>query len=452
MALLCGRRPRDIPVRLTGTLGYGPVVPGDVFDELRWRGLFHQVTDEELSRKLAGERFTLYHGIDVTADSLHVGSLVGVLVLRRFQSYGHRPIVLLGAGTTRVGDPSGKRAERPLLSPEQIAANTAGIRAQLEGLLDFSPGPAGAVLVDNTDWLAPMPLLDFLRDVGKHFTVNAMLAKESVKARFTEADVGISFTEFSYMLLQAYDYLHLFDTEGCRLQVGGSDQWGNITAGIDLIRRTRGAEAYGLTWPLVTKADGTKFGKSEAGNLWLDPARSSPYQFFQFWVNTDDRDVGRYLRTFTSFTEAEIAGLEASLAEHAGTRDVHRVLAREVTRLIHGQAAAEAALQASAALFGGDLRDLDGPALAQAFVDAPSSQLPAARLEGAGVALVDLLVESGLVASKSTARTAITQGGVAVNGVKELDVNRRVGPADVVAGGFVVLRRGKRRYHVLHVQ
>jgi tyrosyl-tRNA synthetase len=426
-------------------------VPGDVFDELRWRGLVHQVTDDALALKLAGERFTVYHGIDMTADSLHVGSLVGVLVLRRFQAHGHRPVVLLGAGTTRIGDPSGKRAERPLLSPEQIAANTAGIRAQLERLLDFTPGPAGAVLLDNTDWLAPMPLLDFLRDVGKHFTVNAMLAKESVKARFAEADVGISFTEFSYMLLQAYDYLHLFDTEGCRLQVGGSDQWGNITAGMDLIRRVRGAEAYGLTWPLVTKTDGTKFGKSEAGNVWLDPARTSPYDFFQFWLNTDDRDVGRYLRTFTALDEAEITGLEAAVTVDAGVRTAHRTLAREVTSLIHGQPAAEAAARAAAALFGGDLRHLDEAALAQVFADAPSSELARERLE-AGVPLVDLLAESGLVASKSAARQGISQGGVSLNGQREVDLDRRVGPEDLLAGGFVVLKRGKRSYHVVHVR
>jgi tyrosyl-tRNA synthetase len=423
-----------------------------VFDELRWRGLVHQVTDDELAAKLAGQPFTLYHGIDMTADSLHVGSLVGVLVLRRFQAYGHQPIVLLGAGTTRIGDPSFKRAERPMLSPEQIAANAAGIRSQLERFLDFSTGPAGAVLLDNTDWLGPMPLLDFLRDVGKHFTVNAMLSKESVKARFAEADVGISFTEFSYMLLQAYDYLHLFDTEGCRLQIGGSDQWGNITAGIDLIRRTRGAEAYGLTWPLVLKADGSKFGKSESGNVWLDAARTSPYEFFQFWLNTDDRDVGRYLRTFTSLGEDEIAGLEKQLAENAGDRSVHRVLAREVTSIVHGEEAAAASLSASAALFGGDLRALGAAALASAFADAPSSELPASRLEGDGAPLVDLLAESGLVASKSAARTAITQGGVSVNGVREGDVDRRVGPADLLDGGFVVLKRGKRSYHVMHVQ
>jgi tyrosyl-tRNA synthetase len=422
-----------------------------VFDELRWRGLVHQVTDEALGEKLAGERFSVYHGIDMTADSLHVGSLVGVLVLRRFQAYGHRPIVLLGAGTTRIGDPSGKRAERPLLAPEQIAANAAGIRAQLEGLLDFTPGPAGAVLVDNTDWLAPLSLLDFLRDVGKHFTVNAMLAKESVRARFAEADIGISFTEFSYMLLQAYDYLHLFDTEGCRLQIGGSDQWGNITAGIDLIRRVRGGEAYGLTWPLITKADGAKFGKSEAGNVWLDAARTSPYDFFQFWLNTDDRDVGRYLRTLTSLDETTIAGLEEGVAASAGERTAHRTLAREVTALVHGEPAAGAAAQAAAALFGGDLRGLDAAALGQVFADAPSSELARERLQ-AGVPLVDLLAETGLVASKSAARQGIGQGGVSVNGRREADVDRRVGPEDLLAGGFVVLKRGKRSYHVVHVR
>jgi tyrosyl-tRNA synthetase len=262
--------------------------------------------------------------------------------------------------------------------------------------------------------------------------------------------VGISFTEFSYMLLQAYDYLHLFDAEECRLQVGGSDQWGNITAGIDLIRRVRAAEAYGLTWPLVTKADGAKFGKSESGNVWLDPARTSPYEFFQFWMHTDDRDVGRHLRMFTSLGEEEIAGLERRLAERPGGGDVHRELAREVTALIHGKEAAEAALGASAALFGGDLRSLGPDALAMAFADAPSSELALPRLE-AGVPLVDVLAECGLVASKSAARTAITQGGVSVNGVREADLDRRLGPADLLGGGFVVLKRGKRSYHVLHV-
>ena len=433
-------------------LGYGPGVAGDVVSELRWRGLVHQVTDDGLAAMLAAEPFTVYHGIDVTADSLHVGSLIGALVLQKFQAHGHRPVVLLGGGTTRIGDPSGKRAERPLLPPEQIEANAAGIRAQLERFIDFAPGPAGAVLLDNTAWLAPLPLLDFLRDVGKHFTVNAMLAKESVRARFEEAGVGISFTEFSYMLLQAYDYLHLFDREGCRLQIGGSDQWGNITAGIDLIRRVRGAEAYGLTWPLLTKADGTKFGKSEAGNVWLDPARTSPYEFFQFWVNTDDADVGRHLRAYTSLDEPAVADLEEALARDAGGREAHRTLAHEVTALVHGRAAASAAQQASAALFGGDLSDLSESQLASAFADAPSSELDRARLDGDGVGLVDVLAESGLVASKSAARQAVTQGGVAVNGRVEAAVDRRLGPADLLHGRFVVLRRGKRHYHLIHVR
>jgi tyrosyl-tRNA synthetase len=287
--------------------------------------------------------------------------------------------------------------------------------------------------------------------VGKHFTVNAMLAKESVKARFAEADLGISFTEFSYMLLQAYDYLHLFDTEGCRLQIGGSDQWGNITAGIDLIRRVRGAEAYGLTWPLITKADGTKFGKSEAGNVWLDPARTSPYEFFQFWMNSDDADVGRYLRTYTFLGQASVADLERALAERAGERSAHRTLASAVTSLIHGEEAARAAADAASALFGGDPRELSGAALAQVVADAPSSELVRSRLE-AGVLLVDLLVETGLVASKTAARQAMSQGGVSVNGVREQDADRRLGPADVLAGGFVVLKRGKRSYHVIRIR
>ncbi|MDP1805279.1 MAG: tyrosine--tRNA ligase, partial [Acidimicrobiales bacterium] len=330
-----------------------------------------------------------------------------------------------------------------------LQRNLAGLREQLGRI-------AGVELVDNGDWTKPVSFLEFLRDVGKHFTVNAMLAKESVKARFAEADVGISFTEFSYMLLQAYDYLHLFDsdfpdTRGCRLQIGGSDQWGNITAGIDLIRRKRSEEAYGLTWPLITRADGTKFGKSEAGNVWLDPARTSPYEFFQFWMNTDDRDVGRYLRTFTSLDEAEITTIEEAMGASAGERTAHRALAWAVTGLIHGEPAAAAAAQAAAALFGGDLRDLDADALAQAFADAPSSELPTDRID-AGVALVDVLAETGLVASKSAARQAIAQGGVSVNGQRAADVDRRLGPDDVLAGGFVVLKRGKRSYHVVHVQ
>jgi tyrosyl-tRNA synthetase len=423
-----------------------------VFDELRWRGLVHQVTDDELGAKLAGERFTLYHGIDVTADSLHVGSLVGVMVLRRLQAAGHRPIVVLGGGTTLIGDPSGKQSERPMRPAEEVQANIVGIRRQLERFLAFGPGHGGARLLDNADWLCSVRLTDFLRDVGKHFSVNTMIAKESVRGRLVEREQGISFTEFSYMLLQAYDFLHLFDVAGCRLQVGGSDQWGNITAGIDLIRRVRSAEAFGFTWPLVVKADGTKFGKSESGNVWLDPARTSPYRFFQFWVNTDDRDVGRYLRFFTFLERGRIAELEAEVAERPGSREAQRVLAREVTALVHGEGAAVAAERASSILFGGDLDEVDPDTIAEVFADVPSSELPRARLEGDGAPLVDLLAESGLVASKSAARLALDQGGVTVNGRRAAEVDRRVGVADLLGDRFVVLRRGKRSYHVLHVR
>ena len=425
-------------------------MPDDVADELQWRGLVHQVTDEVLWARMAAEPFTPYHGVDATADSLHVGSLLGVLVLRRLQEYGHAPLVLLGGGTSMIGDPGGRRTERPLLSREQIEANAAGIRGQLESLLDFGPGAGGATLVDNFEWLSPLRVIDFLRDVGKHFTVNVMLAKEAVRARLEDPDQGISYTEFSYMLLQAYDYVHLFDTSGCRLQVGGSDQWGNITAGIELIRRTRGEDAFGFTWPLMTKADGTKFGKSEAGNVWLDPERTSPYQFFQFWMNADDRDVGRYLRLYTFLDRERVAALEAALEARPAEREAQRSLAREVTALVHGQAAAAAAERASAALFGGDLRELTEAQLRDVFADAPSSRLPRSALDQ-GLGLVDLLAEAGLVPSKSAARQAITQGGVSVNGVREDDLDRRVGPSDLLAGRFLVLRRGKRNYHLVDV-
>ncbi|MCA1694393.1 MAG: tyrosine--tRNA ligase, partial [Actinobacteria bacterium] len=357
----------------------------------------------------------------------------------------------LGGGTSLIGDPGGRRSERPLLAPEQIVANAAAIRGQLERFLRFGGGPADAVLLNNADWLCAMGLTDFLRDVGKHFTVNAMMAKESVRTRLEDTDHGISFTEFSYMLLQAYDFLHLLEAHGCRLQVGGSDQWGNITAGVDLVRRVRSEEAYGLTWPLVTKADGTKFGKSEAGNVWLDPARTTPYQFFQFWMNTDDRDAGRYLRMYTFLHREQIEALEAATASDPAAREAQRVLAMELTSAVHGAAAAQAALDASAALFGGDLGHLGDDALAEVFADAPSSRLDPGRLDGDGALLVDLLAETGLVASKSAARQAVAQGGVTLNGRREHDLTRRVARSDLLAGGYLVLRRGKRSYHVLRV-
>ena len=417
--------------------------------ELEWRGMLHQSTDAELGAKLAAGRFPAYHGIDVTADSLHVGHLVGVIALQRLQQAGHRPLAVLGGATTLVGDPSGRETERPLLTVEQIEANAAGIRRQLESFLDFGAGPASARLLNNADWLSPLRLTDFLRDVGKHFTVNAMIAKESVRTRLEGREQGISYTEFSYMLLQAYDFLHLFDTEGCRLQVGGSDQWGNITAGIELVRRVRGAEVYGLTWPLLTKADGSKFGKSTGANVWLDPARTSPYAFFQYWINTDDADVGRFLRLFTSLGPEQVRALEEAAAERPAERQAQRALAEELTAAVHGPAEAERARRASAALFAGDVTRLDPETMLEVLAEAPATVLARSDLHDGGPAVVDLLVRTGLVLSRSAARTAVAQGGVYVNDRRETDPDRRLGPSDLVGDSCVVLRKGKRSYHLV---
>jgi tyrosyl-tRNA synthetase len=424
-------------------------VPSDVLAELAWRGMLHQVTDADLGAKLAAEQLVAYAGFDATADSLHVGHLVGVVGLQRLQQAGHRPIALVGGGTTLIGDPSGKEAERPLLSTEEIDANAAGIRRQLESFLDFGPGPAGGRLVNNADWLRPLRLTEFLRDIGKHFTVNTMIAKEAVRARLEDREQGISYTEFSYILLQAYDFLHLYDTLGCRLQAGGSDQWGNITAGIDLIRRVRGGEAYGLTWPLVTKADGTKFGKTESGVVWLDPARTSPYQFFQFWVRTDDRDVLRYLRLLTSLDGEALATLEAQVAGHPERRKAQRVLATELTTAVHGREAAEAAQRTADALYRGELAALDEATLLDVFSEAPSTTLSRVELDGRGLALVDLAVRTGLAPSRSAARTTIAGGGMYLNGRRVTDADYEVGGADLLAGAYIVLRRGRRSYHLV---
>ncbi|MDQ6798150.1 MAG: tyrosine--tRNA ligase [Actinomycetota bacterium] len=417
--------------------------------ELVTRGMVHQVTDDDLATMLAAERFTAYAGFDATADSLHVGHLVGVVALARLQGAGHRPIAVVGGGTALIGDPSGRQTERPLSSVDEIRANADGIRRQLEAFIEFRSGPDGGVLVDNSAWLATLGLTDFLRDVGKHFTVNAMIAKESVRARLTEREQGISYTEFSYMLLQAYDFLHLHDTYGCRLQAGGSDQWGNITAGIDLIRRVRGARAYGLTWPLITSADGTKFGKTASGAVWLDPARTSPYQFFQFWVRTDDRDVIGYLRLLTNLGTEQAAELEAEVAQCPQERRAQQVLAWELTATVHGKEAADGARRAAEALFRGELAALDRDTLLDVFAEAESTSRPRGDLT-AGVGLVDLLVDTGLAASRSAARATIAGGGAYLNGRRVTDVDLRVGKPDLLAGGYVVVRKGKRSYHLVH--
>ena len=422
----------------------------DLAADLRFRGLIHQLTDPGLEARLDGSVLTAYSGFDPTADSLHVGHLLQVCTLRRLQEAGHRPIAVAGGGTGFVGDPGGKSEERSLLTEEQLAANLAGIHAQLARFVEFGGGGAsGALLVNNADWLRPMDLFTFLRDVGKHFTVNQMVAKDSVRSRLARTDQGISYTEFSYMLLQAYDFLRLFDDHGCTLQIGGSDQWGNITMGIELIRKVRGAEAFGLTTPLVLKADGTKFGKTESGAVWLDPARTSPYQLYQFFLRSEDAMVGTYLRYFTFLPHEEIAALDVATAEHPERREAHRVLAREVCTLVHGADETARAERAAAALFGGDLVDLDEQTLLDVFADAPSTDLPRSRLDGDGELLVDLLAATGLVASKSQARTAVGQGGAYVNNQRADGVEQRVTSADLVAGRYVVLRRGKKDHHLV---
>jgi len=420
-------------------------------EDLRFRGLVHQMTDPGLEAHLDTGGLTVYSGFDPTANSLHVGHLLQVCTLRRMQLGGHRPITLAGGGTGFIGDPGGKSEERALLSEADLAANLEGIRRQLGGFLDFSTGAGNtqALLLNNADWLAPMSLFEFLRDIGKHFTVNQMVSKESVKARLDREGQGISFTEFSYMLLQAYDFLHLFDAHGCRLQIGGSDQWGNITMGIELIRKLRREESWGLTSPLVLKADGTKFGKTETGTVWLDPDRTSPYQLFQYFVRSEDAVVGAYLRYFTFLTHEEILDLDRATTEHPEHREAPRQLAREVCTLVHGEEEMRRAEQAAAALFSREVAQLDERSLLEVLADAPSTAIDRSRLEGNGVGLVDLLAETGMVPSKGRARTTVEQGGAYVNDQREADVARNLTTADLVAGRYLVLRRGKADYHLV---
>jgi tyrosyl-tRNA synthetase len=411
----------------------------DLYDELAWRGMVYDTT-EGLREVIARERLTAYIGFDPTAASLHVGSLLPVMVLARLQRCGHSPIGLVGGGTGLIGDPSGKSAERTLMTVEQVDANVSGIRAQLERFLDFDAPTNPARLVNNADWLTKLSAMEFLRDVGKYFTVNAMLAKESVKRRI-ESEEGISYTEFSYSLLQAYDFLVLHDRTGCTLQLGGSDQWGNIVAGIDLIRRVRGGKAHGLVMPLMTTASGAKFGKTEGGAVWLDASLTSPYEFYQFWFNTDDRDATRYLKFFTFLDEAAIAELEAASTREPEKRHAQRALAREVTRLVHGQAAVEEAEAAADKLFRGDLASMTMSELLQIFNNVPSCDLPAAE---AGWTVPELLAAAGVAASKSEAVRLVKGGGVSLNGRRLADEKERVLPAHAIEGRIFVIRKGKR--------
>jgi tyrosyl-tRNA synthetase len=421
----------------------------DLIDDLIWRGLLADCTDlDGLRKRIAEGPIALYCGFDPTGDSLHVGHLMGQLTLRRFQLAGHRPIPLAGGATGMIGDPSGKSAERNLLTREQLAHNVACIKAQLGRLLDFERAGNPAVLVDNADWTAPLSFLDFLRDVGKHFPLSAMLAKDSVKLRMG-SDAGISYTEFSYQLLQAYDFYHLRNALGCELQIGGSDQWGNITAGCDFVRRKLGVPVWGWTFPLITKADGSKFGKTESGAVWLDPERTSAYRFYQFFVNTEDAKVSEYLRKFTFLPRAEIEALEAAHANNPGAREAHRALAREVTTLVHGAAATEAAIAASQILFGGAIEGTPEAVFRDLIAEIPNATLDATALDGEGAALIDLLVAAGLSPSKGQARRDLEAGGVYLNNQRSSGIDQRVGRGDLLFGRYLLLRKGKKSYAAL---
>jgi tyrosyl-tRNA synthetase len=421
-----------------------------IFSELTWRGLIHQTTDDaKLPGWLAEAGRTLYAGFDPTADSLHVGHLVALMVLRRFQRAGHRPIALVGGATGMIGDPSGKSEERNLLAVDELRANVAKIELQMRAILDFDRGEHSARLVNNYDWMSRFSFLDFLRDVGKNFPVNVMLAKDSVKSRLERADGGLSFTEFSYMLLQAYDFVHLHRQYGCELQVGGSDQWGNITAGIDLARRLHCVQLYGMTNPLLTKSDGSKMGKTETGALWLSAERTSPYKFYQYWINVEDADAGKCLRYFTDLGRAEIEALDEARQRDPGRRESQRRLADELTGLVHGAAGLAKARRATETLFGAEIGELSDGDLVEIFSDVPSQQFARTALGGEGLGIVDALVRSGLAKSNGEARRAVEQGGAYVNNRRVSGIDQRLTVNDLASETVIVLRTGKKKYALL---
>ncbi|MED4137767.1 tyrosine--tRNA ligase [Priestia megaterium] len=415
----------------------------DILQDLEFRGLINQQTDEKgLSELLSKESVRLYCGFDPTADSLHIGHMLPVLILRRFQQAGHQPIALVGGGTGLIGDPSGKKAERTLNEKETVAMFSERIKGQLSCFLDFEEGENAAVIANNYDWIGSLDVITFLRDIGKNFGINYMMAKDSVQSRI---ESGISFTEFSYMILQSYDFLNLYQTYNCKLQIGGSDQWGNITAGLELIRKSEeDAKAFGLTVPLVTKADGTKFGKTEGGAIWLDPEKTSPYEFYQFWINTDDRDVIKYLKYFTFLSHEEINELAASAKEAPEKREAQKALAAAMTTLVHGEEALEQAIRISQALFSGSISELTAEEIKQGFKDVPSY-----THTGEDIGLIDLLVESKISPSKRQAREDISNGAIYLNGEREQDLQKIVGAEDRIEGQFTVIRRGKKKYTLI---
>ncbi|MEM9774186.1 MAG: tyrosine--tRNA ligase [Chloroflexota bacterium] len=416
-----------------------------ILEELQWRDLVFDFT-EHVPNLVKNEKISLYNGFDPTADSLHVGHLVPMVALARFQRFGHTPIALAGGGTGMIGDPSGRSAERNLLSREQLEHNLTQIRGQLAMLLDFDIKTNPAKLVNNADWLGKLNLIDFLRDIGKQFSVNVMLQKDSVKGRM---DGGISYTEFSYMLLQSYDFLHLYREHNCVMQTGGSDQWGNITAGTDLIRR-EGGRAHALVFPLITKADGTKFGKTASGAVWLDPNQTSPFRFYQFWINADDRDVVPYLKKFTFLPQDTVNELSAAHEEAPHQRTAHKRLAQEITKMVHGETALAKAEQATSVLFGGSIEGLGADEISDIFSEVPSTEISGHELDG-GKSLVDVLAQSGVASGKKDARRSIEGGGIYINNQKSAGIDQTINRSDAIEGQFVVLRKGKRKYHLVKI-
>jgi len=415
-----------------------------LFQELKWREFLHTST-EGVEKELTKPGVTGYIGFDPTASSLHVGSLLPIMGLVHLQRHGHSPIAIAGGGTGMIGDPSGKTQERKLLSKEDIERNLEGIRNQLSHFLDFKKSGNSARIVNNAEWLTTISLMEFLRDVGKFFSVNEMLARDSVRSRIDQQQ-GMSFTEFTYSLLQSYDYLQLFDRYRCTLQMGGSDQWGNIVSGVELIRRMRGANVHGIVFPLLETAKGEKFGKTEAGAVWLDPLRTSPYKFYQFWFNTEDRDVLRYLRLFTLLQKESITELESRHQSAPGEREAQRSLASEVTRTVHGESALSQAARASKIFFGGEITDVTEEELLDIFGDVPSCELPKARLSDPGAPLIDLLVAGGAVKSKGEARRAVEGGGIYVNNVRVTEAGKNLTLRETLRGKFIILRKGARNY------
>ena len=430
----------------------------DLLSDFESRGLVHQSTEPAAMRTwLAGTGRRVYAGFDPTADSLHVGHLVALVLLRRVARAGHEPVALVGGATGMIGDPSGRSEERNLLSPEDLAANVAGVERQIQAILaadGLDSASRRMHVVNNADWMRGVGYLEFLRDVGKHVPLSQMLAKDSVKSRLERSDPesglrgGLSYTEFSYMLLQAWDFVHLSDALDCRVQIGGSDQWGNITAGIELGRRLRGRELHGLTCPLLTKADGTKMGKTASGAIWLDPRRTSPYRFYQYWINLDDADAGRCLERLTELPLDEVRGLDALRAANPAARDTQRRLAESLTRLVHGEPGLAAAQQATAILFGAEIGGLDDASLAEIFADVPSREFARTALDGEGLPLVEALEATGLAQSRGAARRTIEQGGAYVNNRRVADASYRLTPRDLAGATSLVLRSGKKAYAV----